>query len=222
MVINIQLGDSTRLIQEIPDKSFDYTFTSPPYNRKRNDKYQHFNDNEIPDYFMWSKLMIDQCLRVSRKLVFWNIQTNYYNRSDVYKLFGEYAHRIREVFVWEKTNPLPASGYSITNSLEYFICLSDSEHKVLSNKTYTKNIISTSVNSNMPKNHKAVMKQEVSDHFIGLFTKESESVLDPFMGIGTTGVSCKKLNRAFHGIEMVSDYFNTAKVRIEGAGDYYT
>jgi DNA modification methylase len=94
---------------------------------------------------------------------------------------------------------MPGAGSSITNSYEYFIVLGETPLK--SNSTYTKNIIRTSVNSNMPKNHKAVMKQEVCDWFIEKFTKENDLVLDCFMGIGTTGISCKKLNREFIGIK---------------------
>ena len=42
-----------------------------------------------------------------------------------------------------------------------------------------------------------------------------DRVLDPFMGSGTTGVVCKKLNRDFIGIELDENYFNIAKERIE-------
>lgn len=39
-------------------------------------------------------------------------------------------------------------------------------------------------------------------------------VLDPFMGIGATGVACKKLNRSFIGIEIDIKYYDIAKDRI--------
>jgi site-specific DNA-methyltransferase (adenine-specific) len=45
------------------------------------------------------------------------------------------------------------------------------------------------------------------------------TVLDPFMGSGTTGVACKNLNRNFIGIELDETYYNIAKQRIEGAID---
>lgn len=67
----------------------------------------------------------------------------------------------------------------------------------------------------MPKEHKAVMKQEVSDWFIGNFTKENDIILDCFMGLGTTGQSCLKNNRSFIGIEINENYFNIAKNNIE-------
>ena len=44
---------------------------------------------------------------------------------------------------------------------------------------------------------------------------EGMTVLDPFMGSGTTGVACRNLKRNFIGIELNEDYFNTAKKRIE-------
>ena len=43
------------------------------------------------------------------------------------------------------------------------------------------------------------------------------SVLDPFMGSGTTGVACVKLGRKFIGIEIEPKYFDIACQRIEGA-----
>lgn len=43
------------------------------------------------------------------------------------------------------------------------------------------------------------------------------SVLDPFMGSGTTGVACANLGRAFIGIEREPKYFDTACRRIEDA-----
>lgn len=49
------------------------------------------------------------------------------------------------------------------------------------------------------------------------FTDEGETVLDPFMGSGTTGVACLKLGRNFIGIERREDYFDIACHRIDEA-----
>lgn len=46
-------------------------------------------------------------------------------------------------------------------------------------------------------------------------SQPGQIVLDPFMGSGTTGVACKKLNREFIGVELDSEYFEIAKNRIE-------
>ena len=203
------LKEMQRLILE--GVEVDYVFTSPPYNRKRNDKYKLYDDT-IVDYFTFSTTAIDLCLKLSLKGVFWNIQTNYYNRADVYKIIGKYAENIQEIFIWEKSNPMPASGKSVTNAVEFFLYIGKDRPK--SNSTYTKNIITTSVNSSMPAIHKAVMKQEVCDWFIDKFTTADSLILDPFMGLGTTGVSCNNLKRRFIGIELVEEYFNIAKEKI--------
>lgn len=47
---------------------------------------------------------------------------------------------------------------------------------------------------------------------------DSSSILDPFMGSGTTGVACVNLGRKFTGIEMEPKYFDIACKRIEEAG----
>ena len=207
-------GDCLEVMQDMPDNSVDYVLTSPPYNRKRNDKYKLYND-QITDYFTFNKEVINQLLRISKKHIFYNIQTNFYNRDTVYKLIGFFNKDIKEIIIWEKSNPMPAAGNSITNAVEYFIVLGKKSLK--SNTTYTKNIIKSSVNSRMPKIHKAVMKQEIADYFIETFTKEKDIILDPFMGVGTTGISCVSMNRDFIGIELIKEYYELSGHNIQEA-----
>ena len=45
----------------------------------------------------------------------------------------------------------------------------------------------------------------------------ASTILDPFMGSGTTGVACAKLGRKFIGIEIEPKYFDIACKRIEAA-----
>ena len=49
---------------------------------------------------------------------------------------------------------------------------------------------------------------------IRLISKDGDTVLDPFMGSGTTGVACKQLNRNFIGIESNEEYIKIAEKRI--------
>ncbi len=49
------------------------------------------------------------------------------------------------------------------------------------------------------------------------FLPDATTILDPFMGSGTTGVACVKLGRKFIGIEIDEGYFNIAVSRIEKA-----
>ena len=49
---------------------------------------------------------------------------------------------------------------------------------------------------------------------IKLVTNENDTILDPFMGSGSTGKASKNLNRNFIGIEIDREYFKIAKENI--------
>lgn len=61
--------------------------------------------------------------------------------------------------------------------------------------------------------HPCQMPLEVMEKAIGIIPGD-ETIIDPFMGSGTTGVACKKLQRNFIGIEIDKEYFQIAKDRI--------
>jgi len=61
------------------------------------------------------------------------------------------------------------------------------------------------------KNHSAAFPEELPSWFIRLFTKEYDTVLDPFMGSGTTLFAAQKLRRNSIGIEIVKEYYDVVK-----------
>lgn len=62
--------------------------------------------------------------------------------------------------------------------------------------------------------HETEKPVELISKYIVLSTNEKQTVLDPFMGSGTTGVACMNLNRNFIGIELSRDYYEIAKKRL--------
>ena len=52
-------------------------------------------------------------------------------------------------------------------------------------------------------------------HLVSLVTRKGQTVLDPFMGSGTTGCACAEVEREFIGIEKEDEYIEIAKKRIE-------
>ena len=52
------------------------------------------------------------------------------------------------------------------------------------------------------------------ENFIKFFTKEGMTVLDPFAGIGSTLVGCKRTGRIGYGIELNKKYFNSILKRV--------
>ena len=53
------------------------------------------------------------------------------------------------------------------------------------------------------------------EYYIQNSTLPKETVLDPFMGSGSTGVACMNTNRNFIGIEKDDKYFEIAKNRLK-------
>jgi len=64
--------------------------------------------------------------------------------------------------------------------------------------------------------HSTVKPIALMEYLVKLVSREGQVVLDPFMGSGTTGMACKKLDRDFIGIEMMPEYMEIAKCRIDG------
>lgn len=65
------------------------------------------------------------------------------------------------------------------------------------------------------KNHSAAFPEGLPEWFIKLFTKEGEIVLDPFMGSGTTNFVANRMKRNSIGIEIVPEYFEMVKEKIQ-------
>ena len=52
-------------------------------------------------------------------------------------------------------------------------------------------------------------------YIINASTKEGDTVLDPFMGSGTTAIACIRENRNFIGFELNKEYYDKACKRIK-------
>lgn len=75
---------------------------------------------------------------------------------------------------------------------------------------YPSNVIHLSTECNN-KNHSAAFPKELPEWFIRLFTQENDTILDPFMGSGTTVEIANKMKRNAIGIEIVPEYYYAVK-----------
>ncbi len=64
------------------------------------------------------------------------------------------------------------------------------------------------------KNHSAAFPEELPEWFIKLFTKEYDTVLDPFMGSGTTLIVANRIKRHSIGIDIVPEYYEMVNMQI--------
>ena len=63
--------------------------------------------------------------------------------------------------------------------------------------------------------HPAIAPLKLIEDHIKSWSNPNDTVLDCFMGSGTTGVACQNLNRNFIGIELVEEYYDIAKQRLK-------
>ena len=85
---------------------------------------------------------------------------------------------------------------------------------------YPTNVLTLATECNN-KNHSAAFPDSLPDWFIRLFTEEGNSVLDPFMGSGTTLVVAERLLRNAIGIDIVPEYVNMVKAHFDRLGLSY-
>ena len=107
------------------------------------------------------------------------------------------------------SSQLKKDGTSRTDRIEKRIGQAVKEHKILDNVW------------NLPilrKNygHPAAFPEIIAEKHILSWSNESDTVLDCFLGSGTTGKVAKQLNRQFIGIEISLEYLEIAKNRIYG------
>ncbi|HEY9702689.1 MAG TPA: site-specific DNA-methyltransferase [Allocoleopsis sp.] len=65
------------------------------------------------------------------------------------------------------------------------------------------------------KQHSAAFPDSLPEWFIKLFTQENDTVLDPFLGSGTTAIVATKMNRNAIGIEIVPEYYHMAQKSVQ-------
>jgi len=83
------------------------------------------------------------------------------------------------------------------------------------NKTYPQSIAKFA--NSQDGDHPTQKPVSLFTYLVASYSLEGQSILDPFMGSGTTGVACVKLGRKFIGVEIEPKYFDIACKRIERA-----
>lgn len=157
-------------------------------------------------------------------LSFFNVQILTGNKPALFRLMGEFHENIKELIIWDKVNAQPAIGKNVLNSqFEILLVLQNSkpESRAFQQGQFDRgtlsNLWSIKRGKKIDKSHGAVFPIELAEKVIANFSQPGQVVLDPFLGVGTTGVAAKNLGRSFIGIELAADYFAIAEQRIDTA-----
>ncbi|MBA2916123.1 site-specific DNA-methyltransferase [Lactobacillus crispatus] len=224
-----------KVMQKLPDNSVDLILTDPPYNigNFMKDRQTNLNrmrknffvgagwDNE--DYHDWLGNMTQffveahRILKTKGTLIMFMSVLKVESIIELAQTTGFYY---KTTGIWHKTNPMPRNmNLHFVNSNEpwlYFI--NDGKTGTFNNKGKLElDFIQTSVTPASEKKfgkHPTQKPVTLMDHFINLLSNPGDTVLDPFMGSGTTGVSAVSNDRKFIGIEVSEEYYKLSKRRI--------
>lgn len=84
---------------------------------------------------------------------------------------------------------------------------------------YPTNVVHLATECNN-KNHSAAFPAALPEWFIKLFTKEGDTVLDPFMGSGTTNFVANRMKRHSIGIDIMEEYYNMVEKELKSVELY--
>lgn len=169
---------------------------------------------EIRDMYAWYYTKKAQMKAFKQDHFVYKMNISEERKQDIIiKLRGRKTPQLKPQFESIILSQKPKKGTSVNNWLEYETGLIDTN--VLLNGNYPSTVMLVEKPTKDEYNyHLTVKPTKLIEHLISIFTLDNQTILDPFMGSGTTGVACKNLNRNFIGIELDAGYFEIAKKRI--------
>lgn len=220
MTTQLMQGDCLELMKTIPDGSIDMVLTDPPYGMNyqsnRRVSTEKFDKIAQDSGLGW---LGDFCYEMHRVMkadsaayVFCS-----WHKVDVFKVALERHFKIKNLLVWVKNNH--GSGdlrgaYAPKHEFVFFV----HKGRCLLRDGRRPDVLDYAKVSGSKLVHPTEKPTELLSRLVKDASDEGDTVLDPFMGSGTTGVAAKKLGRNFIGIELDPNYFQIAKDRIDAAG----
>lgn len=116
----------------------------------------------------------------------------------------------QNLLVWKKQNVTPNKWYM--NQCEFILMLRKGGAKNINDMGSTTCLEFLNPTGN--KTHPTEKPVDLLKHLILNSTKENETVLDPFMGTGNTGIACIDTNRNFIGFEIDTKFFKFAENKL--------
>ena len=243
---NLYLGDNIDILQELYTKNgefVDMIFADPPYFLSndgftcQNGKMVKVNKGEwdkskgAEENHKYNLAWLSACQKVLKKDGTIWISGTQHNIFDIGFALQQLGFKILNMITWEKPNPAPnLSCRYFTHSTELLIWAGKSEK---SKHTFNYDLMREENGGKQmksvwtftsPKNsektfgkHPTQKPLDLLNRIIKASTNEGDVVLDPFLGSGTTAVSCVLNNRKYIGIEKEREYFELAKKRVEDA-----
>ena len=205
----------------------DHIITDPPYNISKDNNFNTMSsaDRQGVDFGEWDKDFdllgwIDKYTKLlspNGSIIIFN---SYRNLSHIIDRLEQNNIDIKDVLIWQKSNPMPRNrDRRYVQDMEFAIWGVNKNAKWVFNRPestpYLRSLFQSSTVSGAEKTEHPTQKSlHIMQEIIKIHTEKGQSILDPFMGSGSTGVACQILDRKFIGVEKESSYFDIAKSRM--------
>ncbi len=233
--INLILGDCIEELKKLKDGSVDQIYADPPYNLSGKTHQtvksgkpvtlHKGNWDVIDDIDLFNQEWISECIRVlSDEGTIW-ISGTLHNHPSVGVILKKLGLWVINDVVWYKRNAPPLlSTNRLVPSVELIWIASKSKKyffnyqmgKILNDGKQMRNMWEINAQRHITS-HPTEKPENLLERIILLGSKQGQTILDPFMGSGTTGVVAKRLSREFIGIELDKEYFEISSERISKA-----
>lgn len=217
-------------LREVPDGSVDLILTDPPYflsmghagsstNAQKSEALtsnRTFNDLAICTPFY--KQLFSEYRRVMKPDGSFYFFTDWKGYAYYFPLINA-ALPVRNLIVWDKKSG-PGSFYSFNHELIIFGTFKGKTKGGVGSNIWRMAAFSSGAKStNGEKQHPTQKPWELLAKAIEDSTEPGATVLDTFMGSGTTAVACIKTGRNYIGFELDEGYHQIAQQRIAQAVD---
>lgn len=218
-MIDLRLGDCLEILPSIEANSIDLVLTDIPYNEaNRESNGLRLLDKGIADDSPIDiEAFLKEATRVCRGSFY--VFCGFQQVSLIDSFFRRQGISER-CLVWEKTNPSPMNGESIwLSGIE--LCVYGKKARATFNGHCVNSVIRCPAGSS--KIHPTEKPLPLFEKLMLMSSDEGDTVLDPFMGSGTTAIACMgnglSKGRRFIGIEKDPEYFAVAEKRIRQRED---
>jgi site-specific DNA-methyltransferase (adenine-specific) len=224
--INLINDDCITAMKCMPDCSVDMALTDPPYMLNHttggiksigmSDRWQGLiraGNSQLG--FDTSVKFIDwmpSVYRVLKPKGHFYVFCNDKNVRELLNVAADIGFRQSNILVWVKNNATPNRYYM--KNCEFILFLYKERAKPINNMGDKAVIVANNIYGKN-KLHPTQKPVEIIERLILNSTMPGDTVFDPFMGSGSTGVACVNTGRNFIGIELDTKYFNIASSRIE-------
>lgn len=220
------LGDCLEKLKNIPSDSVDLVLTDPPYDIKNTTAG---GDSQLAKSIQGMNTEIKNAdivsgydIRILDELVRVNKRINMYifcNKAQL-PMYMKYFVTDRkcsfDLIKWVKTNAMPTYHNKYLSDTEY--CFYARKRGFCNPNNYqdASTLYNESMNVSDKKkyNYPTIKPLPLIEKLLRNSSKPGDTIIDPFMGTGTTGVAAKLMNRHFIGIENDPEYFETCEYRI--------